>query len=886
MDARRLVSKVSAWLCGIAGVALLCSAPAWAAGPPTVESESLTKVTATSATLQAELDAQEATTEYHFEYGRCASATACAVRGYEASAPIPDAALGSESAVEEVSFHVQGLIAASPYHMRVVAHNEFGTVAGEETEFFTQATGILGLPDQRAWEMVSPPQKEGARLGWISEGIIQASADGNAFVDMASTSTEPMPPSSTLGVDVFFGRGAQGWTSRVIAPTQSTDTGASVGEGDAYRFFSEDLSKGVVQPFGDFTPLSPQANESTAYLHTNYLSGDPGALCTSDCFTPLVTAANVPAGTVFGEEPNGTCEHKQCGPYFIGANADLSDLVIRSPRVHLTSTSTEGHAGLYEWSSGNLQLVNVLPAGEVNEYGGPVAEPGVSGNANNKVSRGMVSSDGSRIIWLGQTSPSGPLHLYLRDMQDKETTRLDLPNSGVGPSKDVSQAIYATTNSDASRIFFLDEERLTEGSSPQSKAPDLYEYNFAAPVGSRLTDLTPDVIPGESASVASVIGASEDGSYVYFTAGGVLAPGAQPGHCRVDQGESSLLCNLYLRHDGTTKFIAALSPEDFGDWANLGKMVARVSPNGHWLAFMSERDLTGYDNRDAVSGRPDEEVYLYDASTGKVNCASCNLTGARPVGAEYGEKEALAGGDRLFEPATWVAANVPPWTRFSLSEALYQSRYLSDSGRLLFDSEDALSPQDVDGSEDVYEFEPAGVGDCTASSATFSERTDACVALVSSGTSAEESAFLDASQTGSSVFFLTAAKLSSQDFDNATDIYDARECSGPSSCFATPPVPPPPCDTGDSCKAAPSPQPELFGSPASATFAGAGNTVAQVLKAVVRPKSLSRAQKLTRALKACRRKRGRERARCRRQAHARYGAKRAGKPKTTERIRG
>ena len=60
---------------------------------------------------------------------------------------------------------------------------------------------------------------------------------------------------------------------------------------------------------------------------------------------------------------------------------------------------------------------------------------------------------------------------------------------------------------------------------------------------------------------------------------------------------------------------------------------SRVSPDGRYLAFMSERSLTGYDNRDAVSGQPDEEeVYLYDASTGHLACASCNPTGARPVG--------------------------------------------------------------------------------------------------------------------------------------------------------------------------------------------------------------------------------------------------------------
>ena len=47
---------------------------------------------------------------------------------------------------------------------------------------------------------------------------------------------------------------------------------------------------------------------------------------------------------------------------------------------------------------------------------------------------------------------------------------------------------------------------------------------------------------------------------------------------------------------------------------------------------MSERSLTGYDNRDANSGVPDEEVFLYDADTGRLVCASCNPTGARPVG--------------------------------------------------------------------------------------------------------------------------------------------------------------------------------------------------------------------------------------------------------------
>ena len=158
----------------------------------------------------------------------------------------------------------------------------------------------------------------------------------------------------------------------------------------------------------------------------------------------------------------------------------------------------------------------------------------------------------------------------------------------------------------------------------------------------------------------------------------------------------------------------------------------------------------------------------------------------------------------------------------------------------------------------------------------FSESSGGCVAPVSSGTSNEESAFLDASETGGDVFFLTAAKLASQDFDNQLDIYDARECTTSDPCFAHEPVAPPACDTGESCKPAQSPQPTLFGSPSSATFAGTGNVAQPTPRVTASPKSLTRKQKLARALRAChRKKKRRQRAMCERNARHRYGARAA-----------
>src|SRR5581483_10003297 len=218
----------------------------------------------------------------------------------------------------------------------------------------------------------------------------------------------------------------------------------------------------------------------------------------------------------------------------------------------------------------------------------------------------------------------------------------------------------------------------------------------------------------------------------------------------------------------------------------------------------------------------------------------------------------------------WVAATVPGWLQFRIGDSADQPRYLSDSGRLFFNSGDALVPQDVNGTQDVYEWEPSGVGGCSAASATFNERSGGCVGLISSGTSAEESGFLDASEDGGDVFFLTFSKLQPQDYDNALDVYDAHECTSAAPCFPVAVPQPPACSTADACRAAPVPQPAIFGAPSSATFSGAGNVAAGSGGAVT-PKSLTRAQKLAGALKACKRKPKRKRAACKRRARARYG---------------
>ena len=314
-------------------------------------------------------------------------------------------------------------------------------------------------------------------------------------------------------------------------------------------------------------------------------------------------------------------------------------------------------------------------------------------------------------------------------MAKGETVKLNTLESGAGGGESKPQ--FQTASEGGSKVFFTDTEQLTDDSTASGTGfppeADLYECEMvevARELVCRLKDLTVDHSAGEHADVqGTVLGASEDGSYIYFVANGVLAPGATPGHCE-SEATAGGTCNLYVMHnDGTewtTTLVAILSSEDKPDWgpsesSDLGKVTSRVSADGEYLAFMSDMSLTGYDNVDVNSpsyeSHSDEEVYLYNANADRLVCASCDPTGARPVGV-FDSGGLLVDGSKVWENR-WLAGSVPTWTPVSSSHALYQSRYLSDRGRLFFDSADALVPQATNGKEDVYEYEPEGEGSCT-----------------------------------------------------------------------------------------------------------------------------------------------------------------------------
>ncbi len=843
---------------------------------PTVASLTVSDVTGESATLQGELDPRGLAGEAFFEYGKCASASTCSSSGYEhSSAP---AGFAGEFAVLAVpGVPVQGLSPGTVYHLRLRAHNTEGE-GTREAVFTTQAAGAFSLIDGRQWEMVSPPAKQGALIIGLEQeppGVSQAAAPGGAITYLADAATEPSPAGFQNLQQVLSTRGGVGassWASRDLGLPHTSATGASIGYGQEYRFFSEDLSHAVLQPFGSFVPLSDEASESTSYLDDlSCTSNVPtAAYGAGSCFRPLVTAkAGFSDDTATPFEPfdganEGAASANKCppdpicGPRFEGASPDAAHIAVSSG-VPLTSPAPPpGEHGLYEWSAGALSLISELP-GHGGDIGGALGYQKAQLGSD---ARHAISNDGSRVFWSAVNR-----HLYLRDVGRGETLQLDLPQGGSGEGP--ARPVFQDASDDGSRVWFTDIQQLTPGSGARELHPDLYECQIplAGKLRCALSDLTPLNGAKEPASVQGFIaGASEETCdeatgaecNVYFVADGVLAPGAVAGRCNQSEYKPEAQCDLYLSHDSEPpRLVAVISGEDRADWgqegSELGKLLARVSPDGRWLAFMSDRNLTGYDTRDALTGKPTEEAYVYDAQSGRLACASCEPTGARPTGREIvrstiakaAENAPLVDGNDAWETGTTLAASVPGWVPYYIGYALYQPRFLSDSGRLFFDSYDGLVPKDVNGQWDVYEYQPEGVGSagapCGPASGAGSgsvvykpghafevegvkgQEGAGCVGLISSGESPDESAFMDASLSGGDVFFLTTAKLAAQDFDKAYDIYDAHECTSLAPCFPERGSQPPECTTADACRAAPAPEPGIYGAPSSATFNGLGN---------------------------------------------------------------
>jgi hypothetical protein len=738
-----------------------------------------------------------------------------------------------------------------------------GAVACPNAEF--RSGPSERLPDCRAYEQVSPVEKGGfdavaleslqpyepaqssaceageeCTIAYMNVGGAFAGAPGNDFVN------------AYLGA-----RGSEGWrTTALTPPTPQAPANSSP---KVTYAFSNDLSKVALR-----VPLQQLTENAPAGVYNLFLRGASGGYS-------LITAAT-PA-----EAPEAGCGHcfeEQDVPVFAGASADFSRVIFEANDSLVEGAPGAGVENLYETAGEQVRLVGRLPDGTIPPQG---ASAGGGIEVLHEHTRDLehaISDDGSHILFEAasdgglaysggpeEPAQAGEIELYDR-IEGSSTVEVSAPAPGAEPSSceteerncEARPAQFWDASADGSVVYFTSTAALTRDSYAGADGSDLYRYDVDTRT---LTNLLADADPtagAAGASVLGVVGASEDGSYVYFVADGALTAGATSGSP-----------NLYMWHEtgadaGTVSFIATLRAptdpaeefdeeenieeeragplfayrSDLADWTSRPiESTAYVTPDGRHLAFMSVEPLTGYDNDDQVTGEPDHEVFEYSAETGQLVCASCDPSGARPLGGAFI-------GAKLDERA---------------SSPFHQPRSLSDDGsRLFFSSPDPLVSGLSGGGVKLFEYENGGVQ------------------LLSGAEPGGSAVFLDASASGDDVFFATRERLVPTDTDELVDVYDARVDGGLPA-----PSGPPPC-SGSACQE-PFSATAPFPVPASASFSGSGNLPQSPS---VRP---TRRQLLERALSRCGKSKGRRRrALCVAAAKRRYaprtkGTRRGAAPK-------
>lgn len=750
---------------------------------PLLRGATASQITATGARIEGEADPHGKATSLEVQYVTEADFQKS---GYAkaSAAPAPPQQLGAGSGFQAVTQQLSGLAPATAYHFRLAAANSDAAVKGKDGTFATYAQAPPGLPDERAYEMVSPTEKAG---GEVFPPFPVSNLDGSCFNCLPGLSTQMMPmQSSTDGEAVAYagqpfaaglasgkdeylsGRSGSGWGTQDLSSPLFSDL---VG-GEGYEAFSADLSRSVI--FQVAPTLSPQAPMEGERSYANlYLRDSAGSL------QPLVTQAppNREAGANAGTSFKILYAGANAGTAGTGAVPAFSHILFEANDAltgevpGIAPAAEDGgplEFNLYEWLGGRLHLVNVAPGNGSTEAGAaigsgrlldqfPLREAVDVSNA--------ISADGRRVFW---SDESGQLFVRIDGAETKEI-------------KD--PGIFETASADGAKALLSD-------GCLYSLAEEECEANLTQGKG----------------GFKGILGRAEDLSRVYFIDTGALTGGEE--NANEEQAEEGKL-NLYAWSNGATAFIGRLAEKDntigsgeVGDWkAAPSDRTAQVSAGGRYLAFMSEAPLSGYDN--TFKGGGDcpggplaacQEVFEYDGETGKLSCASCDPTGQRPLG--YSNLSLIKG-----------SPHFPP---------LRQPANLSadGQGRLFFESQDTLSPRDANANvQDVYEWEPDGVGSC--------EEAGGCVFLISTGNSPNDSIFLDSSASGKDAFFITRQRLAGRDKDDLLDLYDARAPHVPGEALGFPEAEAPPC-LAEACRGPFSSPPAQQGA-GSSSFAGPGN---------------------------------------------------------------
>jgi hypothetical protein len=632
-------------------------------------------------------------------------------------------------------------------------------------------TPVWGLPDCRAYELVTPPYKEGAPVQALS-GEFALSSDGTRMIGtsvgaFAGSEEGELNFSSRLeGTAYEFSRTATGWQPSALGPPESRYVDAGM----------YDVSANLEGTLWGLGTLTQPAGVSDLYLER-----PRGSFAEVGPPTPSPSLVNV-------------------GKYsYLGASADLSHVLFSTePGYRWPFDSTVGSGStLYEYvGTGNSapSLVGVSGGAgntELVSQCGTLLGSGASGSVYN-----AVSASGERVFFTavgkddhecgGQQPPvdellareAGPSG----EAQTVAVSEPTLAYCSASPSPPCADAHFEGASQDGAEVFFSSTQKLLPEAGEGTM--NLYEYDFEAPAGERLALASSG---GASAEVQGVARICEDGSHVYFVAKGVLSTTANSAGVFAVEGADNLY--VYERDAlfpaGRTSFIATLSAGDEADWAQADDRPVLASEGGRYLVFTSQADLLDEGLAPGVA-----QVFQYDAQTDTLVRASIGKEGADDDGKLplYGATLATQQANLFDSPTTAVSLSAP------------------EDGAVFFASATPLAPNVVGSQTDTLGEPAPNVYEYRAGSVyLISDGIDS--SALDGGPSVR---LLGSDPSGGDVLFTTVDRLSTQDSDTQQDIYDARAEGG----FST--STPPSC-SGEYCRWPPSPPPPpLYVAPSAA----------------------------------------------------------------------
>jgi hypothetical protein len=691
-----------------------------------------------------------------------------------------------------------------------------GAVAvGCGNEGLRSVLGSGSLPDCRAYEMVTPPYKEGYPLLVFGSGY---SSDGDKAILYSLGSLVGAP-----GQGATSEGGALYSATRTVSGWQLASLNSPLSE------FVGQIPVAVEADSGETLWLQ-HTPEQSALTQDLYIRSATGA------FSLVGPASLPPEGE---EEPSNE----------IAASGERSDrpVAATSNYEHIV---LEGGGSLYEYSgTGNSEpiLVGVTGGKESRHL---ISVCGTRLGSTQGLTYNALSADGESVFFtvlpgcggLGSAEVFARLHGSVVSPEAASTVDVSASECTLGALGCGAESgkNFEGASEDGQRVFFTSTQKLTNeavngtagGNAVElngcstivagAGGCNLYEYDFGAAEGERLRLV-------EGGEVLGVAGIAESGTYVYYVSRSVVAGS---GVDTLGNGPKAGQPNLYVYDavTGETGLIGTLEEKDEAVWQKefSRRPVEVAGGEGQFLLFASSTPGLTPGDTSAL-----EQLFEYDAETGELVRVTQGEDGYNDNGNDVStgvKASSIASVDESLGDGYDFKATV---NRLNISE---------DGKTVFFVTAGRLSPRAVSaesGCQSVYEFRTAGA------------LSEGAVHLVSDGRDTQlykgvfcgaEFHAMDAS--GGNVLFTTGDPLLSGDTDGfEQDIYDAREGGGfPLAPDGKEGV----CGSG--CEGAVTAPPPVFGAPSSATLTGLGN-FALLPSAMTRPTARIGTKKTTKCAK-------------------------------------